>query len=69
MQSKITFHPEAGITMPDIGSIQPGKITFSETEVVDGIQQVSFTYPVLATNTDDPFSEVKRPVTVVLELK
>jgi hypothetical protein len=51
-----------------ITAVQSGKITFGETEIMDGIQEIGFTHPVLPTDTDNPFGQVKSPVAVVFEL-
>ena len=36
---------------------------------MNGIQQVGFAHPVFAANANNPLRKVKRPVTVVFELK
>jgi hypothetical protein len=49
--------------------ILAGKIAFRETEVVNGVQQVSFSHPVIPVNADHSFPEVETPVLVVFELE
>lgn len=54
--------------MLNIGAVQPCKIAFGKTEIVDGIKQVCFANAILAANTNDPFFKIKGTVTVVFEL-
>ena len=54
--------------MLHVGAIQTGKIAFSKTQVVYGIQQVGFAYAILTADPNDPFFKIKRPVAVVFEL-
>jgi hypothetical protein len=49
--------------------VDPGKITFSETQIVDRIQQIGFPHAVLSAYTHDPFREIESSVNIILELK
>jgi hypothetical protein len=44
------------------------KIAFCKTEIIDRIQQVGFTHPVVTGDADDPFPELETGLAIVLEL-
>ena len=48
--------------------VQPGKVAFRETEVVNGIQQVGFSHPIFTADACNPFCKVKRLIRIVFEL-
>ena len=64
---KLTFQPETVIALQNIIRISC-KITFRETEIVDGIQQVRFPYPIAPRNAHDSFCKGNRAIHVILEL-
>lgn len=67
IQQEISFNPESILTLQDIITIRPGKITFCKTEVMYGIQQAGFPCPVISANTNNPFCKVKTPAPVILK--
>ena len=65
---EMTFNAKTGRAFLYILLIGLGKIAFCKTEIIDRVQQVGFADPVLATDADDPFDEVKAGLAIVLEL-
>ena len=49
--------------------IGAGKITFGETQIIQGIQQVGLANPIIPANADDPLLKGKGRPGIVLKLK
>ena len=54
--------------MPDTDTINIVKEAFCQWEVMDGIQDIRFAYPVIADNTVDLWRELQIGLIVVLEI-
>jgi hypothetical protein len=55
--------------MININLVEPGKIAFGKTEIMNGIQQVSFSDSVISANARDSFIEMKGTVAIVFEMR
>jgi hypothetical protein len=49
--------------------VGPAKVTLSETEIIQGVQQISLAHAIIAANANDPFPEPESGLGVVLELE
>ena len=49
-------------------AILPGKITFGKTQIMNGIQQISFAFAVLSANANNSFAKCKLLAEVIFEL-
>ena len=65
----MAFYAEAFIALVNAHGIWPGEVAFRKTQVMNGIQQVGFTYTIPAADTDNAFGKIKLLVIVVFELQ
>jgi hypothetical protein len=56
---KICFQPEAFLVKIYVEKVCTGKVTFGETTIIDGIQQVGFSLSIHPTNTNYITVEIK----------
>jgi hypothetical protein len=66
---KMTFNPEALVSMQNIRAILAGKITAGETEVIDGVQQIGLAHAIAATDTHDPLGKPELTGKIIFKLK
>jgi len=66
---EIAFQPEALVAMLCNQAIQTGKVTFSKTEIVNGVQQIGLSLTILSPYTHYTFGKLKLLMEVVLKLK
>ena len=57
------------MTFQYVETILPGKITFSKTEIVNGIQGIGLAYPISSAYANYAFSKTEFLLKIILELK
>jgi hypothetical protein len=64
----MTLYPEASRAISYILLIGFSKIAFCDAEIINGIQQIGLTDPIIAADSYDPFPEFESGLSVILEL-
>jgi hypothetical protein len=65
----MSFDAETGSAFLNVLLVAACEITFGETKIIEGIEQVGLAHAIVATDAYDPFRELKRSLAVVLELE
>jgi hypothetical protein len=65
---EFAFDAEARGAFEDIGLVAAGEIALGETQVIEGVQQVSLADAVIATDTHDPLMKAEPGLFIIFEL-
>ena len=68
MHRQLAFYPKSLLSVLGSKAIA-GKIAFGETEIMNGVEEVGFTYTIPAADTYNAFGKIKLLVIVVFELQ